>query len=75
MNYSVKINGFRTKEQAIEFMNWYEGGGEQQFYDHLYCVEKDPKDGCDVDMLYKGNAGFYDDNGNEISFQVRSKST
>lgn len=29
MSYSVKITGFNTKEEAVEFCNWYEGQGEQ----------------------------------------------
>lgn len=29
MQYSVKIVGFNTKEEAVEFCNWYSGQGEQ----------------------------------------------
>lgn len=27
--FSVKINGFRSEAEARAFLNWYEGGGEQ----------------------------------------------
>jgi hypothetical protein len=46
--YSVKISGFKTKKQAAEFLNWYEGGGEQQFYDHLDILHMNPDDGCNI---------------------------
>jgi hypothetical protein len=29
MTISITIDGFKNKEEAIEFMNWYEGSGEQ----------------------------------------------
>lgn len=28
-NYSLRIEGFKTKEQVIAFIEWYEGQGEQ----------------------------------------------
>ena len=27
--YSLQLNGFKTKQQAKEFLSWYEGQGEQ----------------------------------------------
>jgi hypothetical protein len=69
--FSVKIDGFRTKKQALEFLSWYEGGGEQAFYEHLPCRGMDPKDGCNIDVHHKGNTGrYYDVNGTEISAKV-----
>lgn len=73
---SVKISGFKTEKQALEFMKWYEGGGEQQFYDHLDCVEMSPNDGCIIDVSRKGNSGrYYDVNetpsGTEISAFIK----
>lgn len=59
--FKVTIDGFKTKEQALEFLNWYEGGGEQQFYDHLYDVDKTPIDGCLINVSRKGNSGRYYD--------------
>lgn len=57
--YNVLIKGFKTQKQAEEFLNWYEGGGEQQFYDHLDCVDMSPEDGCNInvykDYKYDGN--------------------
>ena len=29
MGYKVEIEGFNTKEEAEEFINWYSGQGEQ----------------------------------------------
>ena len=56
----VTIDGFKTPEQAMEFLNWYEGGGEQYFYDHLDIVGKTPDDGCNIDVRHKGNHLCYD---------------
>ena len=28
--YEIRITGFKTKEQANEFISWYEGQGEQE---------------------------------------------
>ena len=52
--YSATLKGFKTPEQAEEFISWYEGGGEQAFYEHLQCVgEFSPDDGCNVDVRKK----------------------
>jgi hypothetical protein len=59
--YKVIVDGFKTKAQAKEFMKWYEGGGEQMFYDHLDIVGKSADDGCNVNMDRKGNTGRYYD--------------
>lgn len=45
----VTIEGFKTPKQAQEFIDWYEGGGEQQFYEHLEIVDMSPEDGCNID--------------------------
>ena len=45
----VIIKGFKTKEQAKAFLEWYEGGGEQYFSDHLDIMELNYKDGCYID--------------------------
>jgi hypothetical protein len=67
MSFSVTISGFRTLAQAKEFLSWYEGGGEQAFYDHLDCVGMSPKDGCNIDVTHKGNTGqYFDLVGNEV---------
>jgi hypothetical protein len=63
--YSVTIKGFKTAEQAKEFLNWYEGGGEQQFYEHLDIVELSPDDGCNINCR-KG----YEVEGNNITAWV-----
>ena len=53
-SFAVKIGGFRTKEQALEFLDWYGGGGEQWFGEHLGMIDKKTEDGCliDVDIPY-----------------------
>ena len=72
MSFAVKISGFKTQEQALEFLRWYEGGGEQAFYEHLGCVDKSPKDGCTINVSKKGNTGrYYDIVGNEIHAEVK----
>lgn len=30
--FQVVLHGFKTKEQAQEFIDWYEGAGEQDAY-------------------------------------------
>jgi len=71
-DFSVKLTGFKTMKQALEFLSWYEGGGEQQFYDHLEMVGKSAADGCNVDMHHKGNTGkYYDVNENEVSAKIK----
>ena len=61
MSFKVIVDGFKTKKQAKEFLSWYEGGGEQQFYDHLDIVGKSPDDGCNIDVCRKGNTEKYYD--------------
>jgi len=29
---------FKTKEKAQHFVDWFDGGGEQAFNDHLDCI-------------------------------------
>lgn len=38
--FEIKIKGFKTKEAAQEFMNWYEGQGEQDLYMWMEYQEK-----------------------------------
>lgn len=54
-DFKVTIQGFKTKAQALRFLEWYEGGGEQAFYEHLNIIDKDPDDGCSIDVNFKGN--------------------
>lgn len=35
MTYSLKLTGFKTKEQVEALLDWYEGSGEQQAGDWL----------------------------------------
>jgi len=61
-NFKVTLGGFKTKKQAMEFLKWFEGGGEQQFYDHLDIIGMPTKDGCNVNVSRKGNTSrYYDD--------------
>lgn len=48
--FNVLIKGFKTKKQATEFLTWYEGGGEQQFFDHLDIVGLSIEDGCNINV-------------------------
>jgi hypothetical protein len=48
MSYSVRFDGFKTEQQAIEFIAWYEGIGEQIFADHLDIINMPVEDGCFV---------------------------
>lgn len=63
--FSVTIGNFRTKKQALEFLDWYEGGGEQQFHDHIEIVGLNPNDGCYINVLKT-----YEINGNNIYAEV-----
>jgi hypothetical protein len=58
--FSVTIAGFKNKEDALTFLEWYEGSGEQSFDDWVAC--EDPHDiPTNVDVSYKGNTGSYYD--------------
>lgn len=59
--FKVTIDGFKTKEQALAFLSWYEGGGEQTFYEYLDIVGKDQNNGCNINIHRKGNSGYYYD--------------
>ena len=61
MSFKVILEGFKTKKQAKEFLDWYEGGDEQSFYEHLLCIDKSPDDGCNINVSRKGNKGRYFD--------------
>ena len=34
---------FDTPEEAAEFISWYDGGGEQLYYEHLDIIGKERK--------------------------------
>ena len=59
--FKITIGGFKTKKQAKEFLDWYEGGGEQQFYEHLDIIGKSADNGCNINVSRKGNNGRYFD--------------
>ena len=42
--HSVKIEGFETKEGAVEFMNWYSGQGEQDIDNWMECRQEEGTD-------------------------------
>lgn len=44
----VLIRGFKTVKQAEAFAEWYEGGAEQFFDEHLQEVGLGDQDGCYV---------------------------
>ena len=47
--YEVKIMGFKTPEQAEEFINWYSGQGEQDAGIWFECHKQDGD--IDVDNM------------------------
>ena len=47
--YSLKIDGFKTKEQAEAFINWYDGQGEQDASVWFECRKQDGE--IDVDFM------------------------
>lgn len=47
--YTLKIDGFKTKEQAEAFLNWYEGQGEQDANIWFECRKSEG--GIDVDFM------------------------
>lgn len=69
MSYSVRITGFKTEQQAIDFCDWYEGQGEQD----VYLGETDLSANTDWDKcfeLYGGN-GFKADDFKEIQLPIK----
>lgn len=67
--YKIAITGFKTKAQAEEFINWYEGQGEQ---DASYWFECRKAEGTlDVDTMYTNRAGGWEDN--TINMEVDPK--
>ena len=64
--FAVKLEGFKTKKQAEQFLSWYGRQGEQSFYDELDIVGLDSDDGCNVD--YSKPVVFED---NTITAQVK----
>ena len=72
MPFTATFSGFKTRQQALEFIKWYEGGGEQQFYEHLQILGKSPNDGCNVDVSHKGNTGrYWDEHEDDIKVNVQ----
>jgi len=68
----VVLDGFVSEEQALAFVRWYEGGGEQAFSDHLDIIGMESRNGCLVDVRHKGNSGrYWDQDGG--SFEVKLK--
>lgn len=45
MSVSIKIKGFRNREEALAFMNWYQHQGEQ---DIEFWMELREQEGMDV---------------------------
>lgn len=72
MSFTAALSGFKTEEQALEFIRWYEGGGEQAFYDHLQDRDMSTKNGWSVNVSRKGNSGrYWDVNNNTISVEIK----
>lgn len=70
--HDVTLKGFKNKKQALEFLRWYEGGGEQMFYDHLQIVDMSPEDGCNIDLGHKGNSkSYWDEIENQLIAYVK----
>lgn len=44
MSVSITINGFKNKEEAIEFMSWYSNQGEQDIEFWMECRKHEGKD-------------------------------
>lgn len=44
MSVSITIKGFRNRQEAIEFMNWYSGQGEQDIDFWMECRQQEGKD-------------------------------
>lgn len=42
--YEVKVKGFKTKDAAEEFMNWYSGQGEQDIDVWMECRSEEGRD-------------------------------
>lgn len=65
--FKVTLDGFKTKQQAMLFLDWYCNQGEQTFGDHLdIAVSMNKKglseeNGCYINVSRKGNKGRYFD--------------
>lgn len=44
MSVSITIKGFKNREEAIEFMAWYSGQGEQDIEFWMECRQQEGKD-------------------------------
>lgn len=49
--FNVTLKGFKTKEEAEEFISWYGNSGEQDFGDHLECQDDFDMSFASVDYL------------------------
>jgi hypothetical protein len=71
MTYRAVFDGFETKEKALAFIRWFEGEGEQFFYDHLDMTDQ-PKESSTVCMTHEGNSGSYwDETDMDVIVQLR----
>jgi len=68
--FSVKITGFETEQQAIDWCEWYEGEGEQ----NVYLGDTDLSANTDMDKyreLYSETGLKVNDNGEiELPIQI-----
>ena len=62
MSFSVKLEGFNTKEEADEFLNWYSGQGEQ---DAAYWFECRVDEGL-ISTRFMGMNGSAEWNGDVL---------
>jgi hypothetical protein len=70
-DFSVKIDGFKSRKQALAFLKWYEGQGEQWFYD--YCAETDNDTrNTNIDLsVFDDQGRYWTENGNDIVARVK----
>ena len=48
MTFKIILSGFRTKEEAKKFLDWYEGQGEQDEFIGEWCDNPGGSYLCDV---------------------------
>lgn len=71
MSVEVKIKGFKNKEYALAFIQWYEGQGEQWFYDYLLNTDREPI-ATNVDVTHTGNSGrYWDEDEKSITINLK----
>ncbi len=54
--YSVKVVGFKTKEEAKQFIEWYSGQGEQDLPVWFECRKSEGL--IDIECLYTDSKTF-----------------